>query len=148
MLQKVVLGLLIILLLRFLRGSKYVIILRSYDYSVDLWSFGVVLYEICHGKVPFYGKDLQQLRKNIQNAHPKLRSDLHEDIKLIIRGCLMKDPKNRFSLNQLLSKYYHIQNCHLFNSISSSILRLKNEQPMIYKTVTKHHINLLFDQII
>jgi serine/threonine protein kinase len=58
MLLKVVLELLIILLLKSLRESKYVYMLRGYDYSVDLWSFGVVLYEICHGKVPFYGKDL------------------------------------------------------------------------------------------
>lgn len=58
MLRKVVLELLIILLLRSFRESNYDDMLRSYDYSVDLWSFGVVLYEICHGKVPFYGKDL------------------------------------------------------------------------------------------
>ncbi len=40
----------------------------------------------------------------------------------------MKDPKNRFSLNQLLSKYYLIKNYLLFNSTLLNILLPKNEQ--------------------
>lgn len=33
-------------------------LLRKYDYSVDLWSFGVILYELCHGQVPFLANDM------------------------------------------------------------------------------------------
>jgi hypothetical protein len=38
------------------------------------------------------------LKKKIKEVHPPLRNDLHDDLKLIIRGCLAKDPTKRFTI--------------------------------------------------
>lgn len=46
---------------------------------------------------------MDELKNNIRSHHPQLKNDLHDDIKLIIRGCLTKDPNKRFTIEQMLS---------------------------------------------
>jgi hypothetical protein len=35
---------------------------------------------------------------------PYIRSDIHPDIRLILRGCLIKNPSHRITVDQILSK--------------------------------------------
>ncbi len=58
---------------------------------------------------------MDELKKNIRNHHPHLSNDLHDDIKLIIRGCLTKDPNKRFTIEQMLSIFDIIQELPLIN---------------------------------
>ena len=47
---------------------------KTYDHKVDMWSFGVSIYEALLGTTPFGGKDKEDLRKNVNNGIVKFHS--------------------------------------------------------------------------
>ncbi len=71
------------------------------DYRTDLWSFGVVLYEILTGELPFHGDSEAALIYKILNEEPKsiqkFRSDVPDNMIALISLLLQKDPANRIS---------------------------------------------------
>jgi serine/threonine-protein kinase len=69
-------------------------------FSMDIWSFGVVLYEMVTGQVPFRGEYEQMVSYAILNEQHALVSGLRSDTPVslgeIIDRCLEKEPSERF----------------------------------------------------
>ncbi|RMF59321.1 MAG: hypothetical protein D6748_06665, partial [Calditrichaeota bacterium] len=72
----------------------------SVDQRVDIFSFGVMMYEMCTGVMPFTGENEMALIHKIFNHHPpspsSLRSDLPPCWDEVINRCLEKNPESRF----------------------------------------------------
>lgn len=70
------------------------------DERSDIWSFGVVLYELLTGKMPFAGEYEQALIYTILNETPKPLSESREGIpdflEKIVTKCLAKEAKDRY----------------------------------------------------
>lgn len=63
----------------------------------DIFSFGVVLYEMLEGINPFQDKDHICTLYNVINRDIDFFRDIPEDLKQIVRRCLEKNPKDRFA---------------------------------------------------
>jgi formylglycine-generating enzyme required for sulfatase activity/dienelactone hydrolase/predicted Ser/Thr protein kinase len=72
---------------------------KPVDRRSDLFSFGVVLYEMVTGRFPFQGSTAVAVADAILHAEPRDFGDglLPEALKAIIRKLLEKDPKRRYA---------------------------------------------------
>ena len=73
---------------------------EAVDARTDLFSFGILLYELAAGKRPFVGQTLADVCSAILHDTPSsltsLRGDLPSELAHIVERCLEKRPRERF----------------------------------------------------
>lgn len=79
---------------------------REYDTTVDLWSLGVLLYEMLYGKPPFEEPSEADTKKRITKVDIVFPNADEHDVspraRHLIRSLLRRNPKKRLSLNHVL----------------------------------------------
>lgn len=78
------------------------------DGRSDLWSLGVMLYELLTGQRPFGGSMLGDIQAAILQREPtpprRLNANIPRDLETICLKCLEKDPSRRYASCQLLNE--------------------------------------------
>jgi len=75
---------------------------QPYNHSVDLWSFGIILYELFVGEPPFYSNKLNSLIQLIIKNTVKYPENMSPEFKSFLQGLLQKEPNKRMGWPDLL----------------------------------------------
>lgn len=73
------------------------------DDKVDIWSLGVLLYELMHGKTPFKAATPYEINKKTLEGSIAISSGLSPEIKHFLKSTLRHHAKNRPSARKLLT---------------------------------------------
>ena len=93
-------------------GSVYYIapevILQNYNFKCDLWSCGVIMYILLTNKIPFSGRDDDEIFRNIlsQPYDNKKLSKFSENTRDLISKLLERDINKRINAEQALDHKY------------------------------------------
>ncbi|OHT02113.1 CAMK family protein kinase [Tritrichomonas foetus] len=86
---------------------------RNFDEASDVWSFGIILFYMITGELPFYDLELNELFNSICQLSPIIPSHLKISDQLVdlIRMMLNKNPQERITLEQIkihpwISEYF------------------------------------------
>lgn len=78
----------------------------KYNSKVDLWMFGILLYELKYNKTPFIGTnfgpiDIDTISDNINNNRIEFDNTISIELRDLILKLLVKNPKNRLCINEI-----------------------------------------------
>ena len=84
--------------------SPEVVFKRPYNTNIDIWSLGILLYELTTGGSPFRAKNLQEITQKFKNHKELYFPDyLSADLKHLISGILKMDSEQRFTIKHILA---------------------------------------------
>jgi serine/threonine protein kinase len=114
----------------------------GHDAKLDIWTLGVLLFEMVHGKTPFYvsgkGKNIRTQRKlieqNILEGKYTLSESLQPATREIINAMLNPDKNLRPSAEELIKFDFFVQHTRI-NKRSKSQATFNNEMNFTMKEV-------------
>ncbi|OCT89239.1 protein kinase C theta type [Xenopus laevis] len=82
---------------------------QKYNYSVDWWSFGVLLYEMLIGQSPFHGIDEEELFQSIRMDNPMYPRFLSMEAKDILIMLFVREPERRLGVKGNIRQHCFFQ---------------------------------------
>ena len=90
----------------------------GYNQKADIWSLGVLCYEMLVGECPFMGEDLQDLYNKIKKGEYSIPNSLSREAADFIGKMLIKDENRRFSCDELLKHDFLNKNINEFKPVT------------------------------
>ena len=130
---------------------------KKYNTSVDLWSLGVITYELLTGSTPFLGNSIEEVFKNISKGVYSLPKNLKASIEIIsfINGLLQYYPEKRLNWKQINSHPFLTKNANDFTYIDLEMVNekekfeidTKNSDNLLWALFKNNNLNVKIDKI-
>lgn len=134
-------------------GTKYymapeVILGNSYGFKADVFSFGMILYELYSGKHPYsWLNEKDVMDAIINNEHLRFHYEISQSLKKLIADCIETDQNKRPSFEEILKRM--IDENISFNGASEKDVReyyeMKKDSIESEKLEMNHSSSLIFD---
>ena len=112
---------------------------KEYNSKTDIWSYGVVLYQLLYGTVPYIANNQFELMCVIRDTLPDYNSKyISDDCILFLQLLLNKNPQDRPDINQLSENEWFNNNYEFKKLNSSSTYQLYNEMIISKDSATQN----------
>ena len=89
--------------------SPEMILKKKYNFKIDVWAIGIILYEICTLKKPFVGKNVEELNKNILKGKFKEINKIYsKELKKVLNMLLIHQQEKRPNVYDLIQDYVFV----------------------------------------
>lgn len=76
---------------------------EAYNAAYDVWSIGVLAFELVSGGAPFTGNDDHFTKSNISQGNYVMPKYFSDNLKDFVKKILKKDPKKRLTIDKVIS---------------------------------------------
>ncbi|KAM7349943.1 ribosomal protein S6 kinase II [Cochliomyia hominivorax] len=108
---------------------------KGHDFAADWWSFGVLMYEMLTGNLPFHGQSRQETMNQILRSKLGMPENLSPEAQALLRALFKRNPQNRLGAgpNGILDIKAHC----FFSTIDWTRLEKKEVRPPFIPAVSR-----------
>ena len=97
-------------------------IVDKYAYKSDIWSLGILCYEMLVGNFPFDGENINEINDKMKKGIYPLPLSLSQEAVFFIQSMLQENPEKRLSCNELLKQDFINKDLSLFQIMNPNII--------------------------
>ena len=112
----------------------------GYDKGVDIWSLGVLCYEMLNGHLPFIGRNIKDLKEKIEFGKLAIHTTSSKEVFSFLNGMLQYEQTRRLTIEKLEDHEFLKKNIKDFTRIidlESEFLGCKVWDNKVYLNIKK-----------